>query len=150
MTSILLALWGLFWVSPQAPCGEEDFLAHPRRSIQLGQIRPGNRLIFEYRCQTKGSRKTMDRDVGIRHAVVFEVDPESHAFYFQDEALLRAKVYVSRHCRCTPLVYDHLKGTVEGHRKASGQWEVTIDLTAMDEQGKEMARLSSTGMYQLP
>jgi hypothetical protein len=145
--SLLFALWGLFPATRQAPCGEEYFVAHPNHSIQLSQIRPGTQLVFEYVCQTKGFQKTIARDVGVRHALTFEADPESHAFYLKDQQLERAKVMLSRHCRCNPLVYDHLEGTLEGHRTAAGQWEITIHLTAFDAQGKEVVKLNSTGIY---
>jgi hypothetical protein len=78
------------------------------------------------------------------------MDATGHAFYLEDEALAGAKVYFSRHCRCTPLAYSHLKGTVEGHRTASGQWKITINLAAVDAGGKELVKLSSTGIYQAP
>ncbi len=145
--SWLFALWGLFPATRPAPCGEEHFVAHPNRTLQFSQIRPGNQLVFEYVCQTKGFAKTIARDVGVRHAVTFEADPESHAFYLKDEQLERAKAMVSRQCRCQPLAYDHLEGTLEGHRTASGQWEVTIHLAAVDAQGKEVAKFNSTGVY---
>jgi len=147
ITSLLFTLWGLVCPAGPAPCGEEYFIAHPQRSIQLARIRPGNKLVFEYGCQTKDFGRTIARDVGVRHTLVFEVNPESHAFYLDDEALSRANVYVSRHCRCRPFAYDHLAGTIEGHRSASGPWEVTIQVAAMDAQGKEIVRLSSTGVY---
>ncbi len=149
MVAFLLALWGLFLAPPQVPCGEEYFVAYPRRSIQLGQIRPGNKLVFEYGCQTKGFEKTITRGLGIRRVVTFEVDAESHAFYLEDQALLGAKVYLSRHCRCKPLAYNHLKGIIEGHRTASEQWKITIALAAVDAQGKEVMKLNSTGTYRL-
>jgi hypothetical protein len=150
ISAFLFALWGLFFAARQAPCGEAYFLVHPNRSIQLSQIRPGNKLVFEYVCQTKGFRKTIARNVGVRHAVTFEVDPESHAFYLKDGQLERAKVMFSRHCRCKPLAYDHLEGTLEGRRTASGPWEVTLQLTALDANGKEVVKLNSTGIYRLP
>ncbi len=149
-TSLLFALWGLLPATGPGPCGEEHFVAYPNRSIQLAQIRPGNKLVLEYACQTKGFRATMGRGVGVRHAVAFEVDPESHAFYLEDQQLQRAKVMLSRQCRCKPLAYDHLKGTLEGRRTASGPWEVTIRLAAVDAQGKEVVKLNSTGTYRLP
>jgi hypothetical protein len=147
--SWLFALWGLLLATRPAPCGEEHFVAYPNRSIQLAQIRAGNKLVFEYVCQTKGFRTTIARDVGVRHAVTFEADPESHAFYLKDEQLERAKVMLSRHCRCKPLAYDHLEGTLEGRRTASGPWEITIRLAAVDAQGKEVVKFSSTGTYRL-
>jgi hypothetical protein len=150
MLSFLFALWGLFFATRQAPCGEEYFVAHPNRSIQLAQIRPGNQIVFEYVCQTKGFQKTIARDVGVRHAVTFEADPEIHAFYLKDDQLERAKVMLSRHCRCKPLAYEHLKGTLEGRRTTSGPWEVTIHLAAVDAQGKEVVKLNSIGIYRLP
>jgi hypothetical protein len=150
VVSFLLTVWGLFFATRQASCGEEYFVALPNRSIQLGQIRPGSKLVFQYGCQTKGFRGTIARDVGMRHAVSFEVDAESHAFYLEDEALQRAKVLLSRHCRCKPLAYNHLEGTVEGHQTKFGQWEITIDLTAVDANGKEVMKLNSTGVYKLP
>ncbi len=147
--SLLFAGWGLFLAARPAPCGEERFAAYPNRSIQLAQIRPGNQLVFEYVCQTKGFQATIARGVGVRHAVTFEADPESHAFYLKDEQLERAKVMLSRQCRCKPLVYDHLKGTLEGRRTASGPWEITLRLAAVDAQGKEVVKFSSTGTYRL-
>jgi hypothetical protein len=144
---LLFILWGLLCPAGPAPCGEESFIAHPQRSIQLARIRPGNLLVFEYGCQTEDFQKTIARDVGVRHALVFEVDPESHAFFLEDEALASAKVYMSRHCRCRPFAYDHLEGTIEGHRTAAGQWEVTLHVAAVDAQGKEIVRLDSTGVY---
>ncbi len=146
-TFLLFILWGLRCPAGPAPCGEEYFIAHPQRSIQLARIGPGNRLVFEYGCQTEDFRKTIARDVGVRHTLVFEVDPESHAFFLEDEALSQAKAYVSRHCRCRPFAYDHLEGTIEGHRTAAGQWEVTLHVAAVDAQGKEIVRLDSTGLY---
>ncbi|MBD0261058.1 MAG: hypothetical protein ICV83_35505, partial [Cytophagales bacterium] len=89
--SLLFALWGLFYPTRQAPCGEEHFVALPNRSIQLAQIRPGKGLVFQYVCQTKEFSRTIARDIGVRHAVAFEVDAESHAFYLRDEQLERAK-----------------------------------------------------------
>jgi hypothetical protein len=145
---LLLALWGLFLATRPASCGEEHFVAHPNRSIQLGQIRPGSKLVFEYGCQTKGFRETIARGVGVRHAVAFEVNAESHAFFLENEALQRAGVSLSRHCRCKLLAYDHLQGTVEGHRSASGQWEITIHLAAVDAHGKVVVKLDSTGVYE--
>ncbi len=147
MVSFLLALWGLFLPTRPAPCGEAYFVAHPNRSLQMGQLRPGNKLVFEYGCQTKGFRQTIARGVGVRHAVAFEADPESHAFYLEDEQLERAKVMLYRHCRCKPLAYDHLEGTLEGRRTASGPWEITLRLAAIDAQGKEVVKLNSTGTY---
>ncbi len=149
--SLWLALWGLFPAARPSSCGEEHFVAHPNRSIQFSQIQPGNKLVFEYVCQTKDFSKTIAHDVGVRHDVAFEVDAESHAFYLKDQQLARAKVMLSRQCHCIPLAYDHLEGTLEGRRRtASGQWEVKINLAAVDAQGKEVVKLNSTGTYRLP
>jgi hypothetical protein len=46
MVSFLLALWGLFLATHPAPCGEEYFVAHPNRSIQFSQIKPGTKTVF--------------------------------------------------------------------------------------------------------
>ena len=144
------ALWGLCCATRPAPCGEEQFVAHPNRSIQFSQIRPGNKLVFEYVCQTKGFSKTIAHRAGVRHAVAFEVDAESHAFYLQDQQLARAKVVLSRQCHCQLLAYDHLQGVIQGRVSAPGQWEITLGLSAIDAQGKERAKLNSTGTYRLP
>ena len=150
MILFLFVLAGLFVEANQPPCGEAYFVAYPNRSIQLAQIRPGNKVVFEYVCQTKGFSKTVAPSVGVRHVVAFEMDPESHAFYLKDEELPRAKVVLSRQCRCKPLAYDHLKGTIQGRVSAPGQWEITLDLLAFDARGEEVAKLNSTGIYQFP
>ncbi len=139
----------LFSFSCRAQCGEEFFIAHINSALHLTQLRPGDKLVFEYVCQTKNFEKSIQGGLGKRDVVLLEVDAGNHAFYLSDEALQRAKVFISSQCQCSPREYEQLKGTIEGHKTAPDQWEITIHLTALDAKGNKVIQLNSSGIYKL-
>lgn len=120
-----------------------------RSSLGLTGITPGNKLVFEYVCQTKNFPETIKTDRGQRESILFEADAGNHAFYFADDQLKRAAAKVSRNCFCPPVVWEKLKGTIEGRQTAPGQWEVYIDVSAADAEGREVIRIKSSGVYRL-
>jgi hypothetical protein len=146
---LLLLLPGTVSCQSQSQCGEELFTVKERSSISLTGITPGNKLVFEYVCQTKNFPETIKTDRGKRESILFEADAGNHAFYFAGDQLKRATAKVTRTCLCQPVVWETLKGTIEGRQTAPGQWEVNIDVAAVNAEGREVMQLKSSGVYRL-
>ncbi len=136
----MLLLLGTVACQSQSRCGEELFMVTEGSSLSLTRITAGNKLVFEYVCQTKNFRETIKAGRGKRESILFEADAGNHAFFLADEQLQRANARISRTCSCRPAGWERLRGTIEGRQTAPGQWEVNIDVAAADAEGREVIR----------
>ncbi len=135
----MLLLLGTVACQSQSRCGEELFMVTEGSSLSLTRITAGNKLVFEYVCQTKNFRETIKADRGKRESILFEAT-RAITRSFSLTSSCSGKRQNFPHLFLSADGWEQLRGTIEGRQTAPGQWEVKIDVAAADAEGREVIR----------